>query len=73
MARSRKPSTHGARAARQLQELADIAIYRPRLAEMTGVDLQDAIEAEARREQGTHLPAPAQWHFGEGQLPAVIS
>jgi hypothetical protein len=41
------------------EELADVAIYLLGLAEMTGVDLQDEIEANMAK-NAARLPAPAE-------------
>ena len=41
------------------EDLADVAIYLLGLAEMTGVDLQDEIEAKMAK-NAARLPAPAE-------------
>ena len=44
------------------EELADVAIYLLSLAEMTGVDLQDEIEAEMAKNEA-RVPAPTERSF----------
>ena len=46
---------------------SDVAIYLLGLAEMTGVDLQDEIEAKMAKNDGAHLPAPAERRSREEQ------
>ena len=64
--RSPKHSTRGARAAKTSgEELADVAIYLLSLAEMTGIDLQDEIEAKQTLPFGDRLralPTGALWN-----------
>jgi NTP pyrophosphatase (non-canonical NTP hydrolase) len=58
-ARSPKHSTPGARAEDLGEELADLAIYLLSLAEMTGVVLEDEIEAKmAKNAVRVYRPLP---------------